>query len=154
QCVERGTLLGYSGQTGHVTGSHLHYAVYYYGDGWLNPEDFLNEDGPPDQVVAPHTGRTLMLGPPPSFDLAALLNGPKPSGTANAADPNIPVIDGSTKVGGYWVISARQLTADESHFNAARVQGYVFDSSYMPKVGIPMRVCWSGGCMNTQTRSN
>ncbi|MEP7198333.1 MAG: M23 family metallopeptidase [Chloroflexota bacterium] len=154
QCVSRGALLGYVGATGNTTGAHLHYGVWYYGEGWLNPADFLAEDGPPTQVVAPRTGKTLMLGLPPGFDLEALLNGPRQTQTSNGADPNIPLINGTITNGGFGIISARQLSPDESHYNAARVQGFVFDAGYNPRVGVAVRVCWSGGCMNGVTNSS
>ncbi len=153
QCVKRGDVLGYVGDTGNTTGVHLHYGVWYYGEGWLNPADFLSEDGPPAQVVAPRTGDVLVLGPPPGFDLNALLNGAATNQTSGD-DPNVPTINGSASNGGYRVVGARQLTPEQSHYNAARVQGYVFDSGYLPLAAIPMRVCWSGGCINGATNAS
>src|SRR5207237_4289248 len=101
---------------------------------------------PPQQVIAPRTGDVLVLGPPPGFNLEALLNAP----SLSSGDSNVPTITGDA-ASGYRVIGARQLSNDESHMNAARVQGYVFDPSYLPLSGIPMRVCWSGGCLNGAT---
>jgi len=159
QCVKRGALLGYVGNSGFVIGgpgsdgSHLHYAIWYYGEGWMNPRDFLLREGPPASAVGPRTGTLYHFGPPAGFDVWALLNAPVQ--TANASgDVYMPKIEGQMFDGGFSIADAHIMDIERSHFNTARVQGFVLDPSGYPIAGIPMRVCWSGGCVNTATRSN
>jgi len=59
-----------------------------------------------------------------------------------------PAISGG---GNFAVTQARQLSPEESHLNIGRVHGFVRDEFGQPLGGVPVRVDWCCGAMDTVT---